>query len=229
VLAVAVGAFLSSLAYRWGRESMIGRQLPAAARSGDRSAPESGGPAARGVGIKAEGYGAGGELKEREPPAGLGRGGEARGGAVGAAPRGARTADFAGELADGAALVPPGERARIRIEVLNGARVPGLADRVTNLLRDQGYDVVNYGNAPGARHATTSIIDRVGKPRYAREVALALPGSPIRTDLAPDGFIDVTVILGADFERFFQRREAPPPPDAEPRGWLSRVRETLGF
>lgn len=122
-----------------------------------------------------------------------------------------------------AAAVPAVDRARIRVEVLNGTSVPGLADRLTDLLRGRGFDVVNYGNASQNDVPRTEILDRIGSGAGAREVALALPGTPIRTDLAPDGFVDVTVVVGADHARLFESRDA----GKSERGALQRARERL--
>lgn len=118
---------------------------------------------------------------------------------------------------------PTLDRSRIRIEVLNAARVPGLADRMTRLLRSRGFDVVNYGNANGEPRARTTILDRLDNPAYAREVARELPGAPIRRELAPEGLVDVTVVLGLDHARFLGPEEGA---GAAPRG-LERVRGKL--
>jgi hypothetical protein len=122
------------------------------------------------------------------------------------------------------------DRARIRVEVLNGAGVPGLADRMTGFLRSRGFDVVNYGNAPRTLGRRTEVLDRVGNPRFAREVARALPGTPIRLDSSPGRFIDVTVIVGTDYERFFEPPTGREPERAGPlRQALRNVRRLLGL
>ena len=100
----------------------------------------------------------------------------------------------------GPAATVPAERARIRVEVLNAAGVPGLADRATDHLRAQGFDVVGYGNAAAA--PATAVLDRVSVPALAREVAGALGSAPVVTRPAPDGLVDVTVLLGADHARW---------------------------
>jgi hypothetical protein len=121
---------------------------------------------------------------------------------------------------------PGADRGRIRVEVLNATGVPGLAGRMTRLLRGRGFDVVNYGNAAGTRRGPTAILDRAGDSRLAREVALALPGTPIREELAPDRFIDVTVIVGDDYERFFDPpAEGVPSGDGPLRDAIDRLRE----
>lgn len=117
-------------------------------------------------------------------------------------PEGEEPAVLSGPAARSSARAPTLDRSRIRIEILNAARVPGLADRMTRLLRSRGFDVVNYGNADGDPRARTTILDRLDNPAYAREVARELPGAPIRRELAPEGLVDVTVVLGLDHARF---------------------------
>ena len=71
--------------------------------------------------------------------------------------------------------IPKG--ARIRVEVRNDSRVTGLARRATFFLRDQGFDVVDYGTgAPAAARDSTLVIDRSGHPAGAALVARALGG-----------------------------------------------------
>ena len=137
-----------------------------------------------------------------------------------------------GVVSAGPATDPSGiDRGRIRVEVLNAARVPGLADRMTGFLRRLGFDVVNYGNAAGEPRDRTLLLDRVGDARLAREVALELPGTPIRQDLSPDGFVDVTVLVGRDYERFFTPRaeQDGTRADGRVRRLWERLRSALGI
>jgi LytR cell envelope-related transcriptional attenuator len=135
------------------------------------------------------------------------------------------------------ASVPPGVRAdpapaagrgHIRVEVLNAAQVPGLADRMTELLRSQGFDVVSYDNAASLSD-TTRILDRVGNARYAREVALALPGTAIQRQLSRERFVDVTVVVGRDYARFFTDGQETSHGSAHERGLWERLRSALGL
>ena len=87
---------------------------------------------------------------------------------------------------------------RVRVEVLNGSGKSGLARQATDRLRDAGYDVVFLGNARSA--ATTSrVIDRVGKREIAEKVASALQIGSIETAVDTSRYLEVTVILGADW------------------------------
>lgn len=88
---------------------------------------------------------------------------------------------------------------RLRVEVLNGAGVPGLARNVTRTLRQRNFDVVYFGNAPGGRRDTSVVIDRVGRPGDAYRVAEAL--GITRVESVPDTslYLEASVILGRDW------------------------------
>jgi len=91
--------------------------------------------------------------------------------------------------------------ARVRVEVLNAAGIPGLARTVTDHLRDRGFDVVYFGNGRGFSPDTSLVLDRAAHPDAARQVADALG---IRRVLSrPDStlYLDVTVVLGKDWKR----------------------------
>jgi hypothetical protein len=88
---------------------------------------------------------------------------------------------------------------RVRVEVLNASGVPGLARKGTEVLRDGGFDVVSYGNAPGFAPDTSLVLDRVGRMELARSVAdvVQIPRVYARPD--SNVFVDVTVVLGRDW------------------------------
>lgn len=89
----------------------------------------------------------------------------------------------------------------IQVEVLNGCGVSGLADRFTYFLRDKGFDVVNKGNYIQFDIEKTIVIDRIGNTANAKEVAksLGVNQNSIITQINEDYFLDVSVILGADY------------------------------
>lgn len=120
--------------------------------------------------------------------------------------------------------VPAIDRSRIRVEVRNGSGASGAAGKVTTFLRDEGFDVVDYGNADRFDYERTHIIDRVGSSTAAREVATLLPGVPI--EASPDStlFLDVTIVIGHDLESVLLRSRN----EASDRGsgwrrWLDRL------
>lgn len=101
-------------------------------------------------------------------------------------------------LAGDSAAPPPVERTRIRVQVRNGSGIPGAAADVTEYLRSAGFDVVDFGNAEEFDEPRTLVIDRVGAPERAREVAAALQGVPIRSAIDTSLYLDVTVLVGRD-------------------------------
>lgn len=93
---------------------------------------------------------------------------------------------------------PPGER--VRVEVLNAAGVPGLARAATQLLRKRGWDVVYFGNAGSRVRDASVVIDRVGRPQTAGQVAEALGVNEVESTPDSTLYVDVTVILGGDWK-----------------------------
>lgn len=94
---------------------------------------------------------------------------------------------------------PPGQR--IRVEVLNAAGRKNIARDATDLLRDRGYDVVYFGNADRFDREASVVLDRVGTLETARLVADALGIRNVQS--APDSnlYLDVSVLLGRDWNR----------------------------
>jgi hypothetical protein len=91
------------------------------------------------------------------------------------------------------------QRLRIRVEVLNGAGDAGAAARVTEALREAGFDVKTYGNADRYDHERTLVLDRSARPGAAGEVAAALGGVEVEERIDPELYLDATVILGKDW------------------------------
>lgn len=89
---------------------------------------------------------------------------------------------------------------RVRVEVLNASGISGLARRGTERLRARGFDVVYYGNARGFASDSSLVLDRVGDPDHAARVAEALGIEIVRTLPDTTLYLDVTVVLGSDWE-----------------------------
>ncbi|MBL8960984.1 MAG: LytR C-terminal domain-containing protein [Gemmatimonadetes bacterium] len=102
-------------------------------------------------------------------------------------------------------VVPEGTR--IRVEVLNASEVRGLARRATFVLRDAGFDVVRF-TGDDARRATNLVIDRTGHPEWARLAARALGGAGVETRPDSGRYVDLTILIGADWR--------PPPQPFNP-------------
>jgi hypothetical protein len=95
--------------------------------------------------------------------------------------------------------VDPGAQPRGRIEVHNASQRVGLAREAMSRLRDAGFDVVTWGNAPEDTPDSTMVIDRVGNGGLARAVASALGIDRIRTVIDSARFVDASVVVGVDW------------------------------
>lgn len=98
----------------------------------------------------------------------------------------------------GDAIPSPGTP-RITVEVRNAGGVDGMARIATDRLRDAGFDVVGVGNATRFDQAASVVIDRVGRPETASDVARTLGIDSVRSNPDPNLFVDVTVRLGSDW------------------------------
>lgn len=96
------------------------------------------------------------------------------------------------------------EESTISVEVLNGTEVSGLARRAKAHLESFGVVVplTTVQNADRQDYQYTVVLDRSGKPGAAKRVAELIKCDRITTlaDGAADPAIDVTVILGRDFD-----------------------------
>jgi len=97
----------------------------------------------------------------------------------------------------GEAILAPGTR--ITVEVRNAGGVDGMARTATDHLRRAGFDVVGIGNAASFDQAESVVIDRVGRPETAADVAWALGIDNVKSEPDPNLFVDVTVRLGSEW------------------------------
>lgn len=91
----------------------------------------------------------------------------------------------------------------IQLEVLNGCGVPGIASTFTSALRNNGFDVVDSGNFERFDIDKSFIISRTNSIENAKRVAMALGINEenIITEASPDYYLDVTVVVGSDFNQ----------------------------
>lgn len=93
----------------------------------------------------------------------------------------------------------------IRLEILNGTDVGGLASRTAELFRSYGFDVISVGNASSNDIGRTLVLDRTGSGTYARRTADIIRASRVETESDAQSPVDVTVILGRDFDGRYVR------------------------
>jgi hypothetical protein len=117
-------------------------------------------------------------------------------------------------------------RERVRVEVLNAGGVAGVARDVRDLLMDDGFDVVQWGNASSFDRDSTVVVDRVGRGELAEAVANALGIRNVLVEPDPDLFVDVSVLVGRDWAARAPEADGLDAPRErspwDPRGWLGR-------
>lgn len=125
-------------------------------------------------------------------------------------------------------------RERVRVEVLNAGGVAGMARAATEVLRNAGFDVVDYDNAGAFDRDSSLVLARMGRVDLASMVADALAIPSYQSQPDSTAYVDVTVLLGSTWdpsiliEREAGRAQdsvAAPPPETGWRGILSRIRD----
>ena len=94
---------------------------------------------------------------------------------------------------------------QINIEILNGSGNPGQAQSLRNYFLEYEFNVVHYGNALRNDYEKTIVIDRVGRPALAKRVADIINCKDVNTKIDKTLLIDVTIIIGNDFEGRYVR------------------------
>ena len=101
-------------------------------------------------------------------------------------------------LTDSAARAPAGERVRVRVLNATGAR--GLAKRVTFVLRDFGYDVVEFDTDRGPARKQTLVLSHTGHAEWAQRLRRALGTGTIEVRADSTRYVDFTVLVGSDWK-----------------------------
>jgi hypothetical protein len=98
-------------------------------------------------------------------------------------------------------FVPP-DALTITVEVLNGTRTAGLANRARDLFQSYDLEVMAPNNADNDQYLNTVVLDRKGNLDNAKKVADIIHATRIfsKPDPQVDQAVDVTVILGKDFD-----------------------------
>ncbi|MEJ2103077.1 MAG: LytR C-terminal domain-containing protein [Ignavibacteriaceae bacterium] len=92
---------------------------------------------------------------------------------------------------------------KIKIEVLNGCGIAGVAEKLTDYLRTSGFDVVKLGNYRSFQIENSIVIARNEKIQNAQRIAVASGLSPesVIQQTNPEYLLDVTFILGKDYKK----------------------------
>jgi hypothetical protein len=91
----------------------------------------------------------------------------------------------------------------VQLEVLNGCGISGVAEKFTDYLRNNNFDVVQTGNYISFDVDKTMVIDRTGNKANAIKVAdaLGIDYKNIIQQINSDYILDVSLIIGKDFKQ----------------------------
>jgi hypothetical protein len=125
--------------------------------------------------------------------------------------------------------IPVVEPGTVEVRVLNGCGTPGASRLMTNRLRDLRFDVVSAENAANFDYLYTQVINHSGRPEIGRAVAEAL-NCKLLSDKADNlALVDVTVILGKDWQNFLSdTTRAEVKEESGLKKYYSRVKSLLG-
>ena len=103
-------------------------------------------------------------------------------------------------------ITNPVQYKNIKIEVLNGCGVQGLARATSDYLRKKGFDVINYANAAEEQKRTV-VIDRLSvEKRWAKIVAEALDVKLTSVVVDSSLCVHVLVLLGKDYNEVIPKK-----------------------
>ncbi len=90
----------------------------------------------------------------------------------------------------------------IVVEVLNGCGTPGVAQKFTNYLRQNGFDVIYTGNADRQDYASTILIGRTpGNKIAAVNAVMLLEADRLFTKVDSTVQADLTLVIGKDYAK----------------------------
>ena len=96
-----------------------------------------------------------------------------------------------------------------QIQILNGCGKPGAAESFRNYLTDQGFDIIEFGNAASWNYAHTIVVARTANEPVARDLAKVLNTENLIHLFDPLAMVDATVFIGKDYEELIKRWQRP--------------------
>jgi len=97
---------------------------------------------------------------------------------------------------------PEKPKKKLKVEVLNGCGVPGVAKEITDYLRKKDIDVVYYGNFESWNLSETLVIDRrdhnLSHAKVIGEI-IGVKENRMFPQSSPQRQLDVTIIIGRNY------------------------------
>ena len=90
------------------------------------------------------------------------------------------------------------------IEVLNSCGEPGAAAKVRTFLRENGFDVVSFGNDLLQNYDETIIVLRNPEWEGAQALAKTLQTKNVLTVVSKRSYVDAAVYIGKDFKQIIE-------------------------
>ena len=111
---------------------------------------------------------------------------------------GPRDAAIGVPVTDSSARAPAGER--IQVRVINATSTRGLARRATMVLRDFGYDVVDFDTDPRRKRGTTLVQVHTGKQEIGERIVRVLAVGEVQPAVDSLRYLDFTILIGSDWK-----------------------------
>jgi hypothetical protein len=96
-----------------------------------------------------------------------------------------------------------------QIQVLNGCGTSGAAEVFRDFLIDEGFDIIEFGNAPGWNYPKTMVIARTGDDKVAKSLAQVMGTDRLLHLKDADALVEATVIVGKDYEELVRQWQRP--------------------
>ena len=91
-----------------------------------------------------------------------------------------------------------------QIQVLNGSGRPGQAEVFRTYLTEQGFDVIEFGNARSWNYEHTLVLARTESDTIARDLAKVLGTERVVHLQHPASLVEATVIVGKDYKELMR-------------------------
>lgn len=92
-----------------------------------------------------------------------------------------------------------------QIQILNGCGKAGAAEHFRNFLTDQGFDIIEFGNAASWNYNHTLVVARTDNLPVARDLARVMGTDNLIHLADPLAMVDATVFVGKDYEELIKR------------------------
>ena len=96
------------------------------------------------------------------------------------------------------------------IEVLNSCGEPGAAAKVRTFLRENGFDVVSFGNDLLQNYDETIIVLRNPEWEGAKALAQTLNTKNVMTVVSKRAAVDASIYIGKDFKQIIEPEQGEP-------------------